>query len=209
MMNERFTISSGSDVAGPLYVGDGSVDKAASMLVNSWTRRGWLVGAGALAGCASAPGPLPDYVFSLTAWTGRDGGVDLLLLNVADTPIRVINPLPQAIAVAVTDDTGASLTGGFVPLFEKAPPPDLNPAHARRLPSQKAAKGSIQAGQLIAALSGRVSLDPARTYRFGFEVQAPVVGPGEQVLSAHVRTRSLCDLSFPAGRPRMDCRSPY
>ena len=41
------------------------------------------------------------------------------------------------------------------------------------------------------------------------QVDAPVVGPGNQVLTAHVRTRSLCDLSFRDNRPRIDCRSPY
>jgi hypothetical protein len=172
-------------------------------------RRIFLAGLVALSGCVTAERPLPDYVFSLTAWPGRDGGVDFLLLNVADNPIRVINPLPQALAVEVRDDAGTSLTDGFQPLFQNSPPPDLNAAHAHRLPSQKAVRGYISAAQLTQALAGRVTFDPARTYRLGFEVDAPVVGPGNQVLTAHVRTRSLCDLSFRDNRPRIDCRSPY
>jgi hypothetical protein len=178
------------------------------MVSKSWSRRGVLAGAGALAGCAATSGPLPGYVFSLTVWASGDT-VDFLLLNVADNPVAVINPVPRQLAVEIKDDMGASLTDGFVPLFEDAPPLDLSPRRARKLLSQKAAKGSMSARQLTQALAGRVSFDPARIYSFGFEVQAPVVSASNQVLLAHVRTRSLCDLSFRDSRARMDCRSPY
>ena len=171
-------------------------------------RRILLAGLSALAGCASARQPLPGYVFSLTVWASGES-VDFLLLNVADQPIRVINVLPGSLAVEVRDDAGAPLTDGFMPLFPDRPAVAPDPRRASRLPSQKAAKGSLSARGLAEALSARIALDPARTYRLGFQVEAPVVGPDNQVLLAHVRTRSLCDLSFRDGRPRMDCRSPY
>jgi hypothetical protein len=171
-------------------------------------RRLALIGPAALAACAGAEPPLPGYLFSLTVW-GSGESIEFLLLNVADHPIRVIQALPGAVRVEVADGAGASLTGGFVPLFSDAPAPDLSPARARRLPSQKALRAKLSAAGIARALAGRVSLDPAQTYRIGFEVDAPVVGPDGTVLMAHVRTRSLCDLSFRDGRPQMACRSPY
>lgn len=188
------------------------MDKVSALVIKTWLRRGVLLGAWALAGCASTNHPLSDYVFSLTAWTGRDGGVDFLLLNVTDYPVRAVNVLPGALRVEVRDDAGNPLTKGYVPLFEVAElgtTDALFRSRAHRLPSQKALKGSISAKVLADLLSTRTPFDQTRIYRLGFEVDAPVFDQRNQLLLAHVRTRSLCDLSFRDGRARMDCRSPY
>ena len=61
-------------------------------------------------------------------------GLIAALITLCLMPVAADAKAP-ALRIEVTDAAGTSLTGGFVALFPDAPPPDLSPKRARRLPS--------------------------------------------------------------------------
>lgn len=174
-----------------------------------WNRRG-VIGAGlVLAGCAGDLYALPDYVFSLTCWSARDGGIDFLLMNVVDHPIEAVNAILDNLAVAVRDETGALLTEGFVRL-NMAPPRVYPPSASQRLQPRKALKAHLSPrdlAQRIAAATGRPLSATAR-YQLSFETTAPVRIARDRLADARVRSRSICSLWFENGRVRSECHGP-
>jgi hypothetical protein len=174
-------------------------------------RRSLLLGLGAVAGCASAPQPLPDYLFSLTVWASGEK-IDLLLLNTTEHPLRVINLMPRGLSVRVRDEARAVLTDGpdgYAPLFEALDPARLDARGAGRVRAWKAAKGSIGTRALAQRLSPALTrpLDPARAYDLEFMVEAPVIDADGSVRIARVKSRSLCTARFDTEAMRTDCKS--
>ena len=177
-------------------------------------RRAALSGLLALGGCA-ATGPLPSYLFSLTAWASGDK-IDFLLLNASERPLRVVNLMPRGLWVQVTSATGEVLTPGagrfadHLPVFGQDLP-ESYAASARRLRPWKAAKGSISTRDLLSRLHGRLTqpIDRGGVYGVAFAMEVPVIDAGDEVRLAAVQARSVCTITYERRAFRIDCRGPW
>lgn len=182
-----------------------TVDKASRMR-RPITRRIVVLFALVVTGCASATGPLPAYVFSLTAWTaGRD--VELLLLNVTDNPVRASRDIIGTLSIEVRDEADQSVTNGFVRYDETPGVPTVR--QARKLGSQQVFREKLRSEALVRRVEQATGapLDRRRRYRLGFETATPVVADNGALAFAKVRSRSNCSLNFDGGGARISCGS--
>jgi hypothetical protein len=181
------------------------VDKASAMAIRStpWAAALFAL---CLAGCATSTGPLPGFIFSLTAWTaGRD--VEFLLLNATDNPIRAGRDILGTLSIEVRDEAGAPVTAGLVRYDETPGTPTAR--QARRLASQDVFRAKLSSEALVRRIEAATGarLDRNERYRLGFETSSPVVAETGELVFARVRSRSNCTLWFDSRGPLISCGS--